>query len=307
MVLQSHRTQEEFEMPGAFVDDPSHLGPPRPAKVVLGDASEGHDSKQEALQVHVDDVLDDKKRLQKSLSEAEQQVEDAERRLAIAREKISRMEVAANKHVERARKLQESEAILVAENQQQDVIIKNLTEKEAEAQEGVLYLKQENLLWMKKANQYEADLKQTQEKSIREMTEGRWNPIPDKDIRDRLYVLNQDVRDWSRSWATTTFKLENIPEELRKDFVRSFLVEFVQPDASGRLPTAIGSPNAKMKDKLSWLLLSSALSCEIEREYFTSPFFCADANHEKALEDTYAQLIKGLSIHIRASSRSNVN
>jgi hypothetical protein len=273
--------------------------PPVLLKVLADVPANNQYSEQDVLNARLNDALDDKMQLKKNLADAQKRANDAEGRLAIAENQKRQMEVSleqlnryGNRDME-IRSLRENERTMTAKFKQLEIALKTAKSKEAEAQEGVLHLKEENRYWMEKVKQYEADLKQTQEKSIREMSDGRWNPIPDKDIRDGLYVLNQDVRDWAKKWASGPMKLDSMPPETRKDFIQSFLSRFVRLDSTGSLPPGVAYPTTRIKDKMPWLLLGSALADEIQHQFFRSPFFCADAKHREALEETYKELIRG--------------
>ena len=296
----------------------THPGPRRPAKLPLEVVHDDEKSQHKGLKDRLlEDALDDKKHIKKNLAEAEERIAEALRRAETAETQLAaaRAQILTKRSTERDHELaryrdnekiyQSNERVykeietkykaIQKQLQQSQAAVEALRKREGEAQEGMLHWKKETQLWTSKANQYEADLKQIQEKSLREMTDSRWNPIPDKDLKDRLYVLYQDVRDWAKTWAASSIKLDSMPQESRKDFLQSFLSDFVKLDSSGGLPAEIASPSTKMKDKIPWLLLSSALSNEIEDQFFRNPFFCADAKHMDALREMYEVLVKGLA------------
>jgi hypothetical protein len=170
--------------------------------------------------------------------------------------------------------------------------LRHAEEREANA---VRYLKNENFQVKEKLKHFETEIKRMQEKSIREMVDGRWGPPPDEIIRDRLNVLHRDIRDWAKRWAGGPIELDRPPSsEAECDFFQYYLPRFVRTAADGRLPINITKPNQKIIDKIPSLLLMAAVAYEIQTHFFERRFFCFEATRVEMLEEMHKELIDGL-------------
>jgi hypothetical protein len=164
---------------------------------------------------------------------------------------------------------------------------------EADNRRGIQILQKENFNLRERLKFFEEEIKRSQEKSIREMTDGRWGPVPDDMLRDRLNILHRDIRDWARKWVGGPLELDTLPSETRRDFVQTYLSRVV-PVTEGRLPASIEMPTSKMKEKLPLLLLTGVLAYEVQSQFFGNPFFCFKEGCDSVLAETYEELIEGL-------------
>lgn len=175
--------------------------------------------------------------------------------------------------------------------------LKRTEQREATAQEGVNYLKLQNQELTEKSRAFQTEVKRTQEKSIREMTDARWAPIPDDFHREHLKNLHQDIRNWAKNWASSSLKLDTLPHETRRDFVQNYLSRVCQLTQDGKLPAELSSPKSKMKDKAPWLLLNALLAHEVQTEVLAKKFFCFENTRALALEETHKELLAGLEFN----------
>ena len=193
------------------------------------------------------------------------------------------------------RRLKEAlELVKMAEAAQRhcEMSLRNAEEREANA---VRYLKNENFQVKEKLKHFETEIKRVQEKSIREMIDGRWGPPPDEIIRDRLNVLHRDIRDWAKRWAGGPIELDRPPSnEAERDFFQNYLPHFVRTAADGKLPINIAKPNQKIIDKIPSLLLMAAVAYEIQTHFFERGFFCFEAARVEMLEELHDELMEGL-------------
>ena len=169
---------------------------------------------------------------------------------------------------------------------------KKIEASERDAMNGVEHLKRENFELVEQLKKFAEELRRTQERSIRDMTDGRWVPLPDETVRDRLRRLDRDVRDWAKRWVGPPLRLDSLSPEVRRDFVDNYLCRVV-PRINGRPPLSITSPKPRMEDRLSLLLLMAVLADEIMECFFESPFFCFDEDSCQVLAITYQELTQG--------------
>lgn len=186
-------------------------------------------------------------------------------------------------------------SIIEVELQKCQATLRRVTENEADTRREIEFLQKENFNLREQLELFKAEIKRSQEKSIREMTDGRWGPVPDDMLRDRLNTLYLDIRDWARKWVGGPLELDNLPSDTRQDFVRTYLSRVV-PVTEGRLPPSIEMPNSKMKEKLPWLLLTGVLAHEVQSQFFDNPFFCFKDGSDSILAEVYKELAKGLEL-----------
>ncbi|KAJ4529760.1 hypothetical protein HRR90_001856 [Exophiala dermatitidis] len=112
--------------------------------------------------------------------------------------------------------------------------------------------------------------------------DGRWNPSADQDIRDSLSALDAKVKSWAKEWANTTFRIDALDPAAARKLIKN-IAQFVQLLPDGSLPSAIGRPSARLKEKLPVILLSATVAREIQMMFFKDPFFCS-ASRSEALQ-----------------------
>ncbi|KIX10398.1 uncharacterized protein Z518_01480 [Rhinocladiella mackenziei CBS 650.93] len=120
---------------------------------------------------------------------------------------------------------------------------------------------------------------------------GRWNPLPDDEVRQLLKNLDNDITDWAAKWAVKGLDLGRGPDEFVIEFA-AYLSPFVRLTQNGSLPTVICGPPARMREKIPVLLLNGGLWDTIHTKFFKTPFWCFP-NHSEALHDIFSQLAKG--------------
>ena len=247
--------------------------------------------------------------LQKHLDEAQKDKSDLKKRLDAAQSRIRELEMIVSQYSghgrsdkkdleirtlrEEARKADARSRGLKAELGRYQAILRKAEARETEAQEGLNYWKNQNLVLSEQLMTYETEIQRRQEKSIRDMTDGRWNPVPDDTIRDRFEMLHRDIRDWAKQWAGGPLRLDSLGPETANDFIQKYLVEFVQCAKDSVLPVDVAKPKPKMKDKMTSLLLTAALAYEIQTCFFEDAFFCVDPKHGRVLGQMHQDFVKG--------------
>lgn len=138
----------------------------------------------------------------------------------------------------------------------------------------------------------EAKIRRLLDGATRDRVDGRWNPPPDQDIRRRLMLLNTDIRDWAKNWATKSLVLDKaVSKETRKYFK-----DFVHLDQDDNFPLLFRNPASKMKEKTGALLLHAALAHEIHDAFFDGNIFCLKPEDRAVVETVFKDLEQGESV-----------
>lgn len=137
----------------------------------------------------------------------------------------------------------------------------------------------------------EAKIRRLLDGATRDRVDGRWNPPPDEDIKRRLLILNDNMRDWARTWATKSFVVD---KAVSKETVKYFS-DFVRLDPDNNFPLLFRKPSAKMKEKVAGLLLHAALAHEVHDAFFDGKIFCLKTEEREVVENLFRELKKGES------------
>lgn len=135
----------------------------------------------------------------------------------------------------------------------------------------------------------EAHIRRLLEGATRNKVEGRWNPPPDENIRRQLNLLNTNIREWARDWATKSFVVDKtVSKETNKYFGN-----FIRLDPDGSLPLLVRNPSTRTKSKIAGLLLHAALSHEIHDAFFEGKIFCLETEERVILERLFDEVRSG--------------
>lgn len=137
----------------------------------------------------------------------------------------------------------------------------------------------------------EAKIRLLVDGATRDKVDGRWNPPPDEDTRRRLLLLNTDMRDWAKTWATKNLVLDNAISKETRDYFQ----DFVRFDLDNNFPLLVRKPSPKMKGKVAGLLLHAALAHEVHDAFFDGKIFCLEPKQRGVVELLFRDLEKGES------------
>ncbi|KAK5104786.1 hypothetical protein LTS08_002679 [Lithohypha guttulata] len=227
-------------------------------------------------------------------ADASRQKRDAEIAAIVSEKKILEAELAQ-------KRLQKAESDSKTANVRATTKITELEGKLSAAESKVQRLSREasatidsmTVTHSQQTAEYDDQIRQLMDRLTSDRSEGRWNPPPDDEIRQRLSILNNDIRDWSRDWAVRN---PNFDQHFQAELVK-FLADFIRMDREGRLPSYFRKAPRKLHDKLSATLLHAAVSDEIQDSFFESPFFCLGQLEQHAMESIFKDLTLGLPIY----------
>ncbi|KAK5076169.1 hypothetical protein LTR64_006354 [Lithohypha guttulata] len=267
---------------------------------IMSQAPEGRvepeaDASRQKRDAEIAAIVSEKKILEAELAQVKKDMSIIENQLQSSKRELSSQNRALQK------RLQKAESDSKTANVRATTKITELEGKLSAAESKVQRLSREasatidsmTVTHSQQTAEYDDQIRQLMDRLTSDRSEGRWNPPPDDEIRQRLSILNNDIRDWSRDWAVRN---PNFDQHFQAELVK-FLADFIRMDREGRLPSYFRKAPRKLHDKLSATLLHAAVSDEIQDSFFESPFFCLGQLEQHAMESIFKDLTLGLPIY----------
>lgn len=247
-------------------------------------------------------VLHSADELQKRLQDSEAKNKQLEQRIREATERAERAE--ANENAMRMQHPRHNEVRVLRKqledfqhNANHQIMIRNqeiealqaaAAKTHRDAQESIELLTVEH---SGETAKRDAQVRQLLDKVTRDKVEGKWNPLPDDEIRHKFNLLNSDIRDWAKHWAVKSLDLTKLSPQ-----ATTMLCEFMNMDPKKPvIPPLLTQPStaAKWRERLGPMLLHGALSHEIHLRFFDNPYFFIKEEHQKGMNAIGDEMEKG--------------
>lgn len=161
------------------------------------------------------------------------------------------------------------------------------TEIEEEAVQALEKLQKEHT---KQLDTKDGRIRQLLNQAMAGKAEGKWNPIPDGETRRQLTVLNNEIRSFSKEWASSS--LEALESLMKVPVVARYFSRFVRV-SPGHLPPSLRKVPPKILEKLPSVLLNAAIADEVQDSFLGNPFFCISVEAQPAFKKIFIDLVKG--------------